>query len=326
MKKTYTLLLIGIFAILLLSGCINYSQTTFYEDRIEVCQSKVIYGSESNEIPTLGEINTYDSISFSSPVPVTLPFTFSVPRCKSSDATGAVENSSMCNDCLKEGCEPVSCEGVYLPSSYRCQVVDEKYLLIISSESPVTVNGIPVTSYAVIGFSDKPTDDWGYSITPTVEVVGIPNTITIGGEGEIGIIFTSICCYDCTEKTIPQAIIYPKVDIEGFQIVGGDAIVEDGKVLSSFNIVPGTQQTKIGIENRGFFTQNTVMVRFDGLPEGITVDIQPAQQKIKAHKIGNYDATFTVDLNVPSGRYPVVMTAFSSNGTFDRVLVEVVVP
>ena len=97
-------------------------------------------------------------------------------------------------------------------------------------------------------------------------------------------------------------------------------------MLSSFNIVPGTQQTKIEIENRGFFTQNTVMVRFDGLPQGITVDIQPAQQKIKAHKIGNYDATFTVDPNVSSGRYPVVMTAFSSNGTFDRVLVEVVVP
>ena len=197
MKKTYALLLIGIFAISLLSGCINYSQTTFYEGRIEVCQSKVIYGSESNEIPTLGEINTSDSISFSSPVPVTLPFTFSVPRCKPSDATGAVENSSMCTDCLKDGCEPVACDGVYLPSNYRCQVVDEKYVLMIFSEAPVTVNGMQVTSvslpdqylssYAAVGFSDKPTDDWGYTLPPTVEVVGIPNTTNYWRRGRVGL-------------------------------------------------------------------------------------------------------------------------------------------
>jgi uncharacterized membrane protein len=125
---------------------------------------------------------------------------------------------------------------------------------------------------------------------------------------------------------MPAAVIYPKVDIEKFQIVDGDTIIQDGKIVSNFNIVPGTQKTSIQIENRGFFTQNEVSVRFEGLPEGITVDISPRVQKIKAHNIGTYEATFTVGPNVSSGTYHVWMIAFSSKGTFDRIQVEIVVP
>ena len=130
----------------------------------------------------------------------------------------------------------------------------------------------------------------------------------------------SIC--QCTGK---QAL-YPKVDIEGFAVSGGATIVKDGKIISAFNVVPGVQQTMIQVENRGFFTQKDARVRFIGLPEGVTVELTPATQTIKAHNIGTYSATFTVGTNVPSGTYDIAMVAFSPNGIFDTIRIQLVVP
>lgn len=120
--------------------------------------------------------------------------------------------------------------------------------------------------------------------------------------------------------------LYPKVDIEQFTVTGGSTIIRDGKILSSFEIAPGVQQTFIQVENRGFFTQNEAMIKFLGLPEGVTVDITPETQKIKAHNIGTYSASFTVGPNVSSGTYDVTMVAYSSTGTFDIIQFKFVVP
>jgi len=120
--------------------------------------------------------------------------------------------------------------------------------------------------------------------------------------------------------------LYPKVDIEGFAVSGGATIIKDGKIVSAFNIAPGVQQTMIQVENRGFFTQKDARVRFIGLPEGVTVDLTPATQTIKAHNIGTYSATFTVGTNVPSGTYDIGMVAFSPNGIFDTIKIQLVVP
>ena len=130
----------------------------------------------------------------------------------------------------------------------------------------------------------------------------------------------SIC--ECKGK---QAL-YPKVDIEQFSVTGGSTIIKDGKILSAFNVVPGVQQTMIQVENRGFFTQKDARVRFVGLPEGVTVELSPAIQTIKAHNIGTYSATFTVGSNVPPGTYNIAMVAFSPNGTFDTIRIQLVVP
>lgn len=120
--------------------------------------------------------------------------------------------------------------------------------------------------------------------------------------------------------------LYPKVDIEGFAVSGGSTIIKDGKIISAFNVVPGVQQTMIQVENRGFFTQKDARVRFVGLPEGVTVELTPATQTIKAHNIGTYSATFTVGSNVPSGTYNIAMVAFSPNGIFDTIMIQLVVP
>ena len=129
----------------------------------------------------------------------------------------------------------------------------------------------------------------------------------------------SLC--PCSSTTL-----YPKVDIEGFAVSGGATIVKDGKIVSAFNVVPGVQQTMIQVENRGFFTQKDARVRFIGLPEGVTVQLTPATQTIKAHNIGTYSATFTVGSNVPSGTYNIGMVAFSPNGIFDTIMIKLVVP
>ena len=125
---------------------------------------------------------------------------------------------------------------------------------------------------------------------------------------------------------VSPRILYPKVDIEQFSVTGGATIIKDGKILSSFNITPGVQQTFIQVENRGFFTQNDARVKFMGLPEGVTVNVTPETQKLTAHNIGTYAAEFTVGPNVPSGTYDVTMIAYSSTGTFDVIQFKFVVP
>ncbi|NYT03321.1 MAG: hypothetical protein GKC00_01290, partial [Candidatus Methanofastidiosa archaeon] len=52
----------------------------------------------------------------------------------------------------------------------------------------------------------------------------------------------------------------------------------------------------------------------------------PATQTIKAHNIGTYSATFTVGSNVPSGTYNIAMVAYSPNGIFDTIRIQLVVP
>lgn len=364
MKKTISIILICIAAISIMGGCVG-PEVSIYNDHLEACGPKyIIYESSLSQecldvCNQSGEQNLPEGLTCEdvcmviTPKQVSLPYTFSVPRCNVIDARGVFENAILCTDyrgCSPEEgpCLPKQCRGYFLPSSYRCQVIQESYQLCIDYQGSGTiyVNGIPYPKQSTsllqtqqvgeinpiiilpttcLNFVDK----WEGEVPPNT-IVGIPSsiTITVDGEGtsEAGVFFASGCCYECREKSIPATILYPKVDIENFQIVGGDTIIQDGKIVSSFRIVPGTQQTEIQIENRGFFTQNEVMIRFEGLPPGITFDIDPVVQKIKAHNIGTYDATFTVDPNVPSGKYQVLMTAFSSNGTFDRILVEVVVP
>jgi hypothetical protein len=135
------------------------------------------------------------------------------------------------------------------------------------------------------------------------------------------------CCYDCRRKQEPPAtILYPKVDIENFAVAGGATIINDGKLLTNLTLSPGTQQTFIQVENRGFFTQNDARIRFEGLPAGVTVTITPETQKLKSQNIGTYSATFTVGPNVPSGKYQVTLIAYSEKGMFDKITFEFIVP
>jgi len=270
-----------------------------------------------------------------SPKPITLGQSIPVPRCSSSGvATNLFSGIILCEDvrnCPSEvDCSPEMSLGCTIPNNYACQIVYEQYNLTVYylGSGTIYINGVPFQAYSV--------DDWinvyfyegadgSYNSIP-----GLPSSITITADGDFdpngfGIVLERQCCYECRQKSMPAAILYPKVDIEGFSIAGGSTIIKDGKVVSAFNAAPGSQKTSIQIENRGFFTQRSAMVQFLGLPPGVTVDISPNSQMIKAHNMANYEATFTVGQNVPSGTYKVTMLALSPNGTFDTIQIELVV-
>ena len=168
-------------------------------------------------------------------------------------------------------------------------------------------------------------DDWCMYIyekdAPIARIEIINSGDTINGEVSI----YECCCYDCYKQKALPTTLYPKIDIETFSVPGGPTVIQDGKVLSKFEIAPGSQQVLLQVENRGFFTQNDTRLRFDGLPEGITVEVTPETQKVKAHNIASYTANFTVGTNVPSGTYQVTMVAYSPNGMFDKITFEFVV-
>ena len=142
-------------------------------------------------------------------------------------------------------------------------------------------------------------------------------------QGQVSIF--ECCCYDCYKQKALPTTLYPKIDIETFSVPGGATVIKDGKVISKFEIAPGSQQVFLQVENRGFFTQNDTRLRFDGLPEGVTVEVTPNTQKIKAHNIASYSANFTVGTNVPSGTYQITMISYSPNGMFDKITFEFVV-
>jgi len=144
----------------------------------------------------------------------------------------------------------------------------------------------------------------------------------------------------CPKEKVPAILLYPLVDIERLTISKepvvldenidsllntGVNVVLDGKVISVFEIVPGTQSLIAQVENRGFVTQAGVMVRFEGLPNGVTYKLEPPSQKIKAHNIGTYVVTITAPADVPSGTYTVKAIAYTRSGTLDEVELRVVI-
>ena len=249
-----------------------------------------------------------------------------------------LEDSPMEN----EGCIP-NPSGLYNPPS-KCQL-KESYLLVLNSNSsePINVNGhqiIPMGGeggfmsivYFYSGWDKNLIDEFileGPFASENIYAYNqIPSSINISrNQGEdIKVFLYRECCWDCNPKpSLPATILYPKVDIESFTLNNGDAIIKDGKIVSSFTIAPGVQKPTIGVENRGFFTQNNVYIKFVGLPDGIEVSTAPELQKIKAHNIGTYETTFTVGPNVPSGTYKISLIAYSPNGILDTIIMDLVV-
>ncbi|NPV50596.1 MAG: hypothetical protein HPY60_05300 [Candidatus Methanofastidiosum sp.] len=252
----------------------------------------------------------------------------------------------------ENGCIPTSFKNQNLPPNSKCQL-KEDYLLVITSESPNLIlngNGIkPLEDetssyytyilYFYSGWDKALIDDFlanypsgPFDLSGVYAYNEIPSSINITydkweGQPTTNVFLYRECCWHCNPKpSLPATILYPKVDIESFTLTNGDAIVKDGKIISSFTVAPGVQNTTIGVENRGFFTQNNVYIKFVGLPEGIEASTMPELQKIKAHNIGTYETTFTVEPNVPSGTYKISLIAYSQNGILDTIIMDLVIP
>lgn len=282
-----------------------------YEDSFSSCRHEaLIYGPKN-----IGDITS-------------TPYSFNLERC----IVKPTSLSGVCYDCTIEPSIFLGqCE--YMLSNYRCELLGEAFWLDVyyDGSGTITVNGrnFDTSKYSSpIAFLLH--DSQEYDPDPrTFEQ--IPSSVTISANGRFesqgfGIILERDCCRNCEKKSLTPAILYPKVDIESFSVEGGPSVIRDGKVLSAFQMPPGSQQVFLQVENRGFFTQKDARVRFEGLPTGVVVNVTPETQKINAHNLGTYSATFTVGSNVPSGTYQVTMVAFSPQGVFDRIIFNFVVP
>ncbi len=251
--------------------------------------------------------------------------------------------NSCCFDMRGCGSNPslecaTNCSGYNMPANYKCDV-NEYVIMLFAGCGEIVINGVPlslptceVRSFAVLANNYPHMVVWYNGERPfdqmpdVVMIQGVPRTITIEGKGRLLFSLEQKCCYDCKPNpSLPATILYPKVDIETFSVPGGETVIQDGKIISSFEMSPGSQQVFLQVENRGFFTQNDTRLRFDGLPEGVTVQTVPETQKLKAHNIGAYSALFTLGSNVPSGTYKVTMVAYSPSGVFDTATIDFVV-
>jgi len=139
---------------------------------------------------------------------------------------------------------------------------------------------------------------------------------------------------------LPESILYPGVGLERLTVPGGPIpvdgsigsvldtgtnIISDGKVISALEIQPGVQTLIVQVENRGSLTQTDVGVRFEGLPEGVTYNLEPDLQKITAHNFGTYILTLTASPNVQLGTYTVKAIAYSAIGPLDEIILNVVI-
>jgi len=256
------------------------------------------------------------------------PYTFNLERCIGKPVT-------LSGACFDSTVEPAvnlgQCE--YTLSNYSCKLIGESFWLYLyyDGSGTITVNGRNFESSqygSPIPFLLL--DSHEGDLDPRV-FEQIPSSVTISADGDFnpegfGIVLERECCWSCIKKSPPVPILYPKVDIEAFSVAGGPSVIKDGKVLSAFEMSPGSQEVFLQVENRGFFTQNDARVRFEGLPQGVTVNVTPQTQKITAHNLGTYSAIFTLGSNVPSGTYQITMVAYSPNGIFDRITFDFVVP
>jgi hypothetical protein len=312
MKKIISILLS---CILLLAGvgmlCANGNYIDFFDNGLFSCQWTPLISGPKN-------IEDIESI----------PYTFNLERCVGKP----ISLSGACSDCSVEPCKPLG-QCNHSLSNYSCELIGESFWLKVyyDGSGTITVNGrdYDTSEYnSPIAFLIYDSE----IVDPDLRVFSqIPSSVTISARGEFnsegfGVILDRQCCWSCVNKPVSAAILYPKVDIESFNVAGGPSVIKDGKVLSEFKMSPGGQQVFLQVENRGFFTQNDSRVRFEGLPRGVTVNITPETQTINAHNIGTYSATFTLDPNVPSGTYQITMVAYSPNGIFDRITFDFVVP
>lgn len=318
MKKMLALIPIIILIIVSFSGCVEERRIEAYVDIYD----SLITGCQHETF-----ISAFQWIDSSTPFQYMIP---SHTGCSTLTPQEFLRDVNSCADYT--GAEPnFQCTGVVIPPNYRCNPSpSSKYILRLFYDTSylgdpglMNLNVKDTNGNLIVNKQmtmQEPIVEWNADKIPGYI------TITVSNESAVWIQLDKYCCWDCKEKVLPAAIIYPNVDIESFSIKGGAEIVKDGKVINVLELQPGSTQMSVGVENRGFFTQTDVMVRFVDLPEGITANIQTGTQKIKAHQIGSYDVVFTVSPDTKEGLYSINAMAYSNKGTYDRLQMAIVIP
>ena len=88
-------------------------------------------------------------------------------------------------------------------------------------------------------------------------------------------------------------------------------IILDERFIDEFEIVPGTQVLIVKVENRGHVILTDVLLKFEGLPKGVTYKIEPDSQIINRDANGTYEVIITASPVVDEGEYNVSAIAYT---------------
>jgi len=102
-------------------------------------------------------------------------------------------------------------------------------------------------------------------------------------------------------------------------------IIFDERFIEELEIVPGTQILIFKVENNGYTALHSVMLKFEGLPKGVTYKIEPASQIINRDTNETYEVIITAAPVVDEGEYNVTVIAYTRSGTLDEVELRVVI-
>ncbi|HNR44203.1 MAG TPA: hypothetical protein PKH80_03465 [Methanofastidiosum sp.] len=134
--------------------------------------------------------------------------------------------------------------------------------------------------------------------------------------------------------------MYPGVDLQrlilpsgpipidgsiGSIIDTGTSIIIGGKEVPVLELSEGTRIIIAQVENRGFLTQTDATIKFEKLPQGISIGIDPQFQKIKAHSTGSYILTINVSPEVPKGEYLITVIASTRRGVLDTETIKFII-
>ena len=102
-------------------------------------------------------------------------------------------------------------------------------------------------------------------------------------------------------------------------------IIFDERFIDELEVSPGTQILMVKVENRGFVTQEDFMLRFEGLPKGVTYKIEPDFQIINRNTNGSYEVAITASPIVDEGEYNVTAIAYTVSETLAEEELKVVI-
>lgn len=102
-------------------------------------------------------------------------------------------------------------------------------------------------------------------------------------------------------------------------------IIFDERFIEELEIVPGTQILIFKVENNGYTALHSVMLKFEGLPKGVTYKIEPTSQIINSDDNGSYQVIITAAPVVDEGEYKVIAITYTRSETLAEEKLRVVV-
>ncbi len=244
---------------------------------------------------------------------------------------------------LCENDPPVANDDYNTTDSTTCIIIDVLANDIDPESNPLSASLVTEPAHGSLRFLG---DTIGWEYCPDGNFCGIDTFTYVAYDGQlqsnIATVSIEISCEEpmLPNEKVPAALLYPLVDIERLTLTQGPVpidgsigaildtgtnIIVDGKVIAVLEVTPGSRSLVAQVDNLGFVTQNAVRIRFDGLPQGVSVTFLPESQQIKAHNVGTYIVTMTVSDNAPKGSYFVTAKAFTRSGTLDSEIFNLVI-